>query len=849
MSELNEWFQERNAWVRSAVNKVQEKERLKEDDYNELVDLCIKEAKNDLNEDDIEEVEIYSSRISSDKVKLKSLKNIKNINALNPNNPLEFSAKNLSIIYGQNGTGKSGYVRILKHICGARHPGKLLPNVFKDSYDSQKCEVDYQVDGNSKTIIWEKGDGEINELSSIDIYDAGSGKVYVSDENEVTYEPPLLELFSDLVKVSGILSDEIKDLIDKKTSKKPSIPSRFEDTEIGQWYLELNHEVLEETVAELTEWTDESKSRIEELKERLNTETPTKKAEKIAKKKERLENLILSIIIHIRELSDGSCSEIIKLDISAAEKEKVAKTAAQKIFSSAPLKGIGSDTWEKLWEKAREYSEDKAYTKQKFPVTNDGSRCVLCQQELSDDAKDRLQSFEDYVRGELKKEAVKARNKHKKRIDELTPIDELDNILTNLEVIGIDDEGIVDAITKLYSVFNQRFNKITQISEVEELPSIPQSWALLKEVRRLTHIYSKKIKEYHQDAEEDNRAELEKEFNELKAKKWVSNQKEAILKELKRLKKVHILAEAKKLTNPVALSRKKGNLAEELITEAFVERFNNELKKLGANWINIELVKTRVQKGRVLHKLQLENAEQQVPEEVLSEGENRIVSLAAFLADVTGEDIPAPFVFDDPITSLDEDFEQAVVERLVELSQDRQVIVFTHRIALISELKNFAKKLDRKTNLVSIRRIDNTTGNPCNSPIYVRNPKSVLNQLLNERLSYAKKAYKDEVEKDYESEAKAICSDFRILLERMIENVLMADLVQRFRRDLHTKGKIHELSKINESDCQYLDDMMSKYSKYEHSQPSRSPVPMPPPDELEIDLNKLKEWYDKFTNR
>jgi len=119
----------------------------------------------------------------------------------------------------------------------------------------------------------------------------------------------------------------------------------------------------------------------------------------------------------------------------------------------------------------------------------------------------------------------------------------------------------------------------------------------------------------------------------------------------------------------------------------------------------------------------------------------------------------------------------------------------------------------------------------------------------NHPLSHAKKVYNDEIEKDYDSEAKSICSDFRILLERMVENVLMADMVQRFRRDLHTKGKIHQLSKINESDCKYIDDMMSKYSKYEHSQPHRAPVPMPLPNELETDLKELKDWYEEFTNR
>ncbi len=55
---------------------------------------------------------------------------------------------------------------------------------------------------------------------------------------------------------------------------------------------------------------------------------------------------------------------------------------------------------------------------------------------------------------------------------------------------------------------------------------------------------------------------------------------------------------------------------------------------------------------------------------ILSEGETRIAALAAFLADTTGSNQLAPFIFDDPISSLDQDFEERVVERLVCLISD-----------------------------------------------------------------------------------------------------------------------------------------------------------------------------------
>lgn len=43
-----------------------------------------------------------------------SIDSIENIEYLSPRNALKFAEKGLTVIYGKNGTGKSGYTRILK---------------------------------------------------------------------------------------------------------------------------------------------------------------------------------------------------------------------------------------------------------------------------------------------------------------------------------------------------------------------------------------------------------------------------------------------------------------------------------------------------------------------------------------------------------------------------------------------------------------------------------------------------------------------------------------------------------------------------------------------------------------
>jgi len=78
---------------------------------------------------------------------------------------------------------------------------------------------------------------------------------------------------------------------------------------------------------------------------------------------------------------------------------------------------------------------------------------------------------------------------------------------------------------------------------------------------------------------------------------------------------------------------------------------------------------------------------------------------------------------------------------------------------------------------------------------------------------------------------------------------LLADVIQRHRRAINTQGKLEKLSDIRPEDCVLLDEMMTKYSRYEHSQSSEAPVELPHPDELNEDVAKLKKWRDELEDR
>ena len=80
------------------------------------------------------------------------------------------------------------------------------------------------------------------------------------------------------------------------------------------------------------------------------------------------------------------------------------------------------------------------------------------------------------------------------------------------------------------------------------------------------------------------------------------------------------------------------------------------------------------------------------PNQVLSEGEQKALALADFLAEVTSVPASSPVVFDDPITSMDYRRIHEVCDRIVVLAEGHQIIVFTHNIWFAAELLGKANK-------------------------------------------------------------------------------------------------------------------------------------------------------------
>ncbi|MDR2407096.1 MAG: AAA family ATPase [Bacteroidales bacterium] len=845
--EILEWIKSQHLWLQMAASKILANELLSDTDISELIQI-IKET----DENNPRKIRVGFPAVkkvdNKDSIKLLSIGPIEGIDKLSPRKPLIFGQDNLSVIYGQNGSGKSGFVRILKNICGKSNAIPLKSNVYASTPAEQFCTLRYTINGTDKgDIKWIANTPPIAELTNVDFFDATNGNFYLENETDTTYVPAELTLFSKLVNVSDKINKALDDECQRLVSALPKIPDSYLLTSYAKVYTALRSDTPQSKTDEISTFTSDDKNTLESLQQRLTTVDPAEAARKKRAVKKQIEDIMANIYEYIESISIQSITEIRTKSENAIQKRNAVFEGAQVLSETGKLDGIGSNTWRQLWSAARAYSTTSAYVDKPFPNLEEKARCVLCHQELDEEAKNRLKSFDAFVQGELETEAQKSEKEFEEAFANLPDIIAESSIKTICQAAELNETFSTEICTLFLNV-----TKVLELIRAKNIPDdkdiiIPPTKILLDELLRLSHEAEISAQQYGQDANDFDRNKAHDELLELEAKQWISQQKKAVEAEIERLKKIEKYQKWKKLTDTTKITKEASAVSEKLITEAYVSRFNNELKELGADKIEVELKRTSAAKGKVKHRIILKNAIVKTElNDVLSDGEKRIISLAAFLADVTGHIASVPFIFDDPISSLDQDYEEKTIERLVVLSKERQVIVFTHRLSFLSIISD---KADDSLQVIHISRTPwGTTGEPDEFPVDRKKPDKAINDLKS-RLGKVKKAFEEKDKEQYEYIIKATCSDFRKTIERFVEIVLLADVVQRHRRAINTVGKIQKLAKIQKNDCDLIDEMMSKYSRFEHSQSDESPIVFPTHDEIEKDINRMADWYEEFSKR
>ena len=93
---------------------------------------------------------------AADRVSLTSLRDLKNVGRIVPGQSLDLHPAGLTVIYGGNGSGKTGYARVLKQACRARSPGTVYPDAYSEDFDTlvPSAEIQFTVNGVADVVSW-----------------------------------------------------------------------------------------------------------------------------------------------------------------------------------------------------------------------------------------------------------------------------------------------------------------------------------------------------------------------------------------------------------------------------------------------------------------------------------------------------------------------------------------------------------------------------------------------------------------------------------------------------------------------------------------------------------------------
>ena len=122
-------------WQRDAVRRLFQKQILDQQDYDDLYAMLkaahgLQDPQNHLPVP-LSQEHLPSQKANAVPIVLRAMRDLENVNRIAAKQKLEFAPKGITVIYGGNSSGKSGYSRVLKRACRARDISEIvLPDVF-----------------------------------------------------------------------------------------------------------------------------------------------------------------------------------------------------------------------------------------------------------------------------------------------------------------------------------------------------------------------------------------------------------------------------------------------------------------------------------------------------------------------------------------------------------------------------------------------------------------------------------------------------------------------------------------------------------------------------------------------
>ncbi len=473
----------------------------------------------------------------------------------------------------------------------------------------------------------------------------------------------------------------------------------------------------------------------------------------------------------------------------------------------------------------------------------------------------------------IKDKKVKLRFKRFKKFMEDTTKKDLDDVKGKLDAIRQSIDQIQPFEESIYSdVFDEISEKNKTLStgiktyieslekrkkefltSIESKRDIPLRFIKDCPKRKIYKTYvqfGEKAKELEGSEEPGKLEELKAQYTELNSKKLLFLNKKQLIKYLEDIKNEekynNCIEEISKRMREATIKGK--DIISSELSPQLKKLLEKELNQLGGSGFRV-FFKVTGEKGTTEHQLHLAGIKQKIPLcDILSEGEQHVIAIAGFLAELQISNNGNPIVFDDPVCSLDHNFRRKIAMRLAKESKIRQVIIFTHDLSFLMMLKDYCEKYNSDISVKSIERISGIPG-ICTDhmPWDAANVKERIG-LLKEECGGLKIVYKKGSQTEYKLKAILLYGHIRETWERLVEELLLNGIVYRFARDIQTK-RLKRLTDIQDGDYKIVDNAMKKCSVFLHDKSPDLNEDIPDPSEIMSDIDELEKYSKELKTK
>jgi hypothetical protein len=683
---LDEWARKLAPWQRRILAYATRGGSLKPDQIDEIYELFLEKA--DLRDkkerkDVTIDVSGRPTSVLTESLRLHRVDKVVGVNALPDGCSIEFGP-GLTVIYGRNGAGKSGFARIFANACFSRHKPQIIPNIYVAGSPSATAQIHLIVDGKTKPALPFDLETEHPELRRISFFDNAVARLHMSEATAFEFKPSGFDVFPEMARVFGELGLRLDTEIRSRTHEFNFSNSFIGgETQISRAVASLSARTDLGAIRTFASYGPTEKARLKELDKQLNALKSKSPKEILAALKQARAD-IETLAARIDGLGNAFTAEKGSHRNNLAQSAKDAIAAATAMgseqFRRPFFNAVGTAEWQNFAKAAHALGRREGAT---YP--SKGDRCLLCERPFDEESREHAAALLAFVEGDAQRRAQAATAELDKEVASLQRVDV--NVF-NPESRVREHINRLDPTTEVSIAGFVESASAVKVQALESLQTqkVYKGTLDAKPVQKILQALLKRIDEDTARLEKDD---SEKAIASLELERQTIRHKEVLKQLLPTIETCVTDAgwcqkaqHAKGGLSPRPITEKEKELFAAIIGRSYRARLSEECERLDCV-LPIEL-QTSGQRGKTVRSLSVKGGYD--PETILSEGEQKVVALADFLTEVGLNPANAGIILDDPVTSQDHQRKERIAERLVDEASKRQVVVFTHDLPFLNHL-------------------------------------------------------------------------------------------------------------------------------------------------------------------